>query len=74
VDALIGILAALRPGATELACHPGLDDELRSAYRSERAQEVKVLCDPRVRESLAAMEIELCSFTSEVLQRVDPVS
>jgi predicted glycoside hydrolase/deacetylase ChbG (UPF0249 family) len=74
VDALIGILAALQPGTTELACHPGLDDKLRSTYRSERAQEVRTLCDPRVRDRMASMEIELCSFTGEALQHVDPVS
>lgn len=36
VDALIDILVALPSGATELACHPGLDDELQSTYRGER--------------------------------------
>jgi predicted glycoside hydrolase/deacetylase ChbG (UPF0249 family) len=74
VDALIDILAALPSGATELACHPGLDDELQSTYRSERVQELEVLCDPRVRATLLAEEIELCSFTSEALQRLDPAS
>jgi len=74
VDALIDILAALPSGATELACHPGLDDELQSTYRSERVQELKVLCDPRVRATLAAEEIELSSFTSVALQRLDPAS
>jgi chitin disaccharide deacetylase len=74
VDALIDILAALPSGATELACHPGLDDELQSTYRSERVQELRVLCDPRVRATLSAEEIELCSFTSEALQRLDPAS
>jgi predicted glycoside hydrolase/deacetylase ChbG (UPF0249 family) len=71
VDALIEIFAALPPGVTELACHPGLDDELQSTYRSERVEEVKVLCDPRVRSTVAVEQIELCSFTSETLQRLD---
>ena len=62
VDKLIGILTALPPGVTELACHPGLDDKLRSAYRSERAEEVTVLCDPRVRATIIAGGIELRSF------------
>ncbi len=73
-DALIEILAALPAGITELACHPGLDDGLQSTYRSERAVEVGVLCDPRVRATIAAKEIELCSFASEALQRLDPAS
>jgi chitin disaccharide deacetylase len=74
VEAFIDILAALPSGATELACHPGLDDELQSTYRSERAQELRVLCDPRVPAALAAEEIELCSFGSDALQRLDPTS
>ena len=69
VDALVAILGALLPGATELACHPGLDDELQSPYRSERAQELRALCDPRVRATLATEEIELCSFASDALRR-----
>jgi chitin disaccharide deacetylase len=75
VDGLIGILAALPPGATELACHPGLDDdELESSYRSERAQEVRTLCDARVRAAIVAEEIQLCSFGSEALHMLDPMS
>jgi len=73
-DALIEILAALPSGVTELACHPGLDDGLQSTYRSERAVEVGVLCDPRVRATVAAKDSELCSFASQALQRLDPTS
>jgi predicted glycoside hydrolase/deacetylase ChbG (UPF0249 family) len=65
VDRLIEILNALPPGVTELACHPGLDeaeDELDSTYRSERAEEATVLCDPRVRATIIAGGIELWSF------------
>ena len=74
VDALIEIFAVLPPGVTELACHPGLDAELQSTYRNERVEELKVLCDPRVRATVTVKEIELCSFTSEALQRLDPTS
>jgi predicted glycoside hydrolase/deacetylase ChbG (UPF0249 family) len=51
-----------------------LDDELQSTYRSERAVEVRVLCDPRVRATVATRDIELCSFASQALQRLDPTS
>jgi len=64
VDGLIGILATLTPGITELSCHPGLDKDLDAMYCSERAAEVKTLCDPRVRAAVIAEEIELCSFAS----------
>jgi hypothetical protein len=39
----------------ELACHQGSDDELR------------VLCDPRVRAALLAVGIELRSFGNAAL-------
>jgi chitin disaccharide deacetylase len=66
LDALLGILETLPPGVTELACHPGegsgLGSDRDSTYGSERAQELGVLCDPRVRAAIAAAGIRLCSF------------
>jgi predicted glycoside hydrolase/deacetylase ChbG (UPF0249 family) len=62
VDALVAILAALPPGITELACHPGEASDLNTMYGSERAEEIKVLCDARVRAALDTRGIELCSF------------
>ena len=62
VEGLIGIIAALPPGLTELACHPGLDDGLQSTYQSERAEEVRVLCDPRVRAAIVAEGVDLRPF------------
>ena len=56
------LLAGLAPGLTELGCHPGYGEGLASPYRVERAREVEVLCAREVRESLAALDIELCSF------------
>jgi len=61
-DGLLKILAALPSGLTELACHPGEAGDLETMYRSERAQEVKTLCDPRIRAAIDVMGIELCSF------------
>lgn len=62
VEGLLNILVRLPSGVTELSCHPGQEADLETMYRTERAEEVKVLCDPRVRASLSAMGIELCSF------------
>jgi predicted glycoside hydrolase/deacetylase ChbG (UPF0249 family) len=42
-ESLVGIIAALEPGATELACHPALGDESGSVYSTERDAEVAVL-------------------------------
>ncbi len=64
VEGLLGTLAGLPPGFTELGCHPGTDPPLASMYGSERAQEVLTLCDPRVRAALTLHGIELRSFAS----------
>ena len=56
------ILKGLPIGLSESGCHPGLDNDVKSVYRIERTKEVKVLCDPRTRETLFAEAIELRSF------------
>ncbi len=71
VDGLLKILATLSPGVTELACHPGVGEDLESEYRSERIEEVKVLCDPRVLAAIVAEEIELCPFDGVALRGLD---
>ena len=63
-DALIKILAGLEPGFTELGTHPGMGDDLDTMYCSERAEELKVLCDPQVRAAIDDLNIRLCSFGS----------
>jgi len=62
VGALIGIVSSLSAGITELGCHPGYAEELETAYRLERLKELRVLCSPTARESLAQLGIKLCSF------------
>lgn len=62
LEALVGILGALGPGTTELACHPGLCDESGSVYSAERDAELAVLCDPAVRAAIDAHDISLMSF------------
>jgi predicted glycoside hydrolase/deacetylase ChbG (UPF0249 family) len=61
-QALCELLRALPPGATELGCHPGIDDTSGSSYSRERSIEVATLCDPTVRATIAAEDIELRSF------------
>jgi chitin disaccharide deacetylase len=56
------ILKGLPIGLSELCCHPGLDNDVKSVYRTERTKEVKVLCDPRIQETLIAEAIALCSY------------
>lgn len=62
VEHLLGILEDLPAGTTELMCHAGHGAGLATIYRTERDQELAVLCDPRVRAALARLHIELCSF------------
>lgn len=62
VEGLTGILTALPPGVTELACHPGYGDGLETAYSEERAQELAVLCDSRVRACLRDEGVNLITF------------
>jgi predicted glycoside hydrolase/deacetylase ChbG (UPF0249 family) len=62
VETLVTILAGLPAGVTELGCHPALGDDVDSMYRSERAVEVRTLCDPRVRAAVVAAGIELVPF------------
>ena len=69
VDGLLGILETLRPGCTELACHPASECDLQTLYSQERLGELKVLCDPRVRAGLTDMRIGLRSFTDFLATR-----
>jgi predicted glycoside hydrolase/deacetylase ChbG (UPF0249 family) len=62
VERLVAILRALPAGTTELGCHPGLRRDAHAMYLAEREEEVKVLCDPRVRAAVDAEGIQLVSF------------
>lgn len=62
VEALTRILRNLPAGVTELGCHPGGADATETAYTWERAAETAVLCDQRIRTTVASERIELCSF------------
>jgi chitin disaccharide deacetylase len=62
VESLIRIIESLPPGITELACHPGDASELETMYRTERAVELRALCDPRVADAVRRGEIGLRSF------------
>ena len=70
VERLVEIVAALPPGVTELGCHPGEGDDLNPVYRTERAEEMKVLCDARVRAAVVAEGIKLCSFGDDAISSV----
>jgi predicted glycoside hydrolase/deacetylase ChbG (UPF0249 family) len=61
-EALCELLHALPPGASELGCHPAIEDESGSSYGAERTVETATLCDPRLRDVLREEDIALRSY------------
>jgi chitin disaccharide deacetylase len=50
-------------GVTELSCHPGyLDPDFPTGYSAEREAELRTLCNPRIRETLAQESIQLIGY------------
>ena len=62
LERLIDGLSTLQKGLTVLVCHPGYVNDLKTMYQKERAEELRVLCDPRLREAVRSFGITLCSF------------
>jgi chitin disaccharide deacetylase len=63
-DNLIRMLdAEVGEGVTELNCHPGyVEPGFPSSYASEREEELRTLCDPRVRRAIRERDIRLIGF------------
>src|SRR5438093_1401820 len=50
-------------GLTELSCHPGyVDPDYPTGYGAEREAELRTLCHPRIRRTLAEQSIQLVSY------------
>jgi len=66
----IGVAGLLRlldteigEGVTELNCHPGyVEAGFPSSYAAEREEELRTLCDERVRQAILEREIRLIGF------------
>jgi chitin disaccharide deacetylase len=69
---LVRFISNLAPGWTELGCHPGYADGLDSVYLLEREEEVRVLCDPVVREAIKASGVKLRSFAEAPIVDAPP--
>jgi predicted glycoside hydrolase/deacetylase ChbG (UPF0249 family) len=63
-DAMLRLLESIDAPITDLACHPGFTDDLDDWYRAEREQEVRVLCDERVRAAVPRLGLRLCTFSN----------
>jgi predicted glycoside hydrolase/deacetylase ChbG (UPF0249 family) len=61
-ERLLEIIHCLPAGITELGCHRGLGQDVRSMYLHERTLEIRALCDPSILEALDAQNVELVSF------------
>lgn len=64
-EMLLGRLAALQEGVTELVCHPGIVDQALRAITSlveQREVELGALTDPGARAAIAEQGIQLINF------------
>lgn len=62
VESLLEILETLPEGDSELGCHPGYADGLRSRYVDERETELATLTDPRAHARVQELGIELIGW------------
>lgn len=62
VNAMIQYIADLKPGISEMCCHPGYPQGLTTMYREERVLEIETLCHPKVIAEIERQQIRLCSF------------
>lgn len=67
VDNFTSILRQLPPGVSEVMVHPAIVDNqlltLASDYGTERAEELAVLLDPRVKQALNRYQVTLVDFS-----------
>src|SRR5206468_12980810 len=64
VESLLQMLdAEVGEGVTELNCHPGyVEPGFPSSYAVEREEELRTLCDGRVRQAILEKDIRLIGF------------
>ena len=64
-EQLVNVLETeIRPGFTELACHPGyMTGEFESEYAAEREIELRSLCNSTVKQRVTELSIELVSYS-----------
>jgi predicted glycoside hydrolase/deacetylase ChbG (UPF0249 family) len=63
VESLLALLHALKPGVSEMSCHPGYAETRADAfYIREREVELKTLTDERVKTAVTDGEIRLINY------------
>jgi predicted glycoside hydrolase/deacetylase ChbG (UPF0249 family) len=54
----------VKEGWTEIACHPGyVTADFSSVYLQEREEEVRTLTEPRIRQAIETLGIQLVNYT-----------
>jgi len=72
VESLVSLLRSVKPGFTEIACHPGyVTGGFVSVYNREREIELKSLTDPRAKAAIEEEDIELVNY-GDYLKRAKP--
>jgi predicted glycoside hydrolase/deacetylase ChbG (UPF0249 family) len=75
-EQLVNVLETeIRPGFTELACHPGyMTGEFISEYAIEREIELRSLCNRMVKQRVAELNIQLVNYSQirELLGSIAP--
>lgn len=67
VETFMSVLGSVRPGVTEVSCHPGyLERRSDAFYNHEREVELQVLTDARVRTAIAEARVGLLSYLDYV--------
>lgn len=64
VEGLKKTISKLPEGITELACHPGFHNDIKTMYRIEREMEVDTLCNAEIKAAISYANIERCNFES----------
>jgi chitin disaccharide deacetylase len=63
VEYLVGLVQSLKPGVSEVSCHPGrLETRPDAIYNRERETELSTLTDERVKTIIAAEGIRLINY------------
>jgi hypothetical protein len=63
VDALVSLLQSLKPGVSEVSCHPGhLRTRPDAVYNREREEELRTLTDEQVKTVIAEEGIRLINY------------
>jgi len=63
VENLLALLQTVRPGVSELSCHPGhLESRPDAFYNRERVAELATLTDERIRDAISAAGIRLVNY------------